>query len=305
MSKEISQHNAAAMPARPAGAAPDRAVYHGCEHGNPNQHPYRPSPDPKTGELKIDPDIVLKAKQFDLTLSFFYSSRTTDSREFGVGRGASYGGVVISDSAGNSPTVTRGDFREYDFTVAGASGGITSYMTATGQQATTTLSFDGTNFTEYFNDGMQLIYKAQVTGTTPVTYPLVQVKSPTGLVHTYTYGSGAAANLLQKIAVPGGNVVSFLYTSGVATSLLQTVQDWSNRRWTFQYDSQNYMTTMTTPLACQTGYAYSLAGSAVTLVQAITDPRGFTTSYVYNSDQQVVSNAGRGLQRGRTLTMSE
>ncbi len=83
-------------------------------------------------------------------------------------------------------------------------------------------------------------------------------------------------------------MVSFLYTSGVATSLLQSVQDWSSRFWTFQYDAHNYMTTMTTPLGCKTMYAYAPAGSTVTLVQAITDPLGYTTSYVYDSNQRVV-----------------
>jgi hypothetical protein len=187
------------MSDRRIAAAPDSAVYHGCEHGNPNQNEFMPKPDAQTGELLIDPDILLRAKQFNLTLSYFYSSRASDSREFGVGRGASYGGVVISDSSGNAPTITRGDFRAYKFTMVGASGGLTTYQTWPGEQATTTLSFDGTNFTEYFNDGMELIYTAQVTGTSPVTYPLVLVKSPTGLAHTYSYGTGISANLLVTV----------------------------------------------------------------------------------------------------------
>ena len=48
--------------------------------------------------------------------------------------------------------------------------------------STTTLSFDGTKFTEYFNDGMQLIYQAQITGgavfaSTPVWVPYAQQRS--------------------------------------------------------------------------------------------------------------------------------
>ena len=63
----------------------------------------------------------------------------------------------------------------------------------------------------------------------------------------------------------------------------------SGRLWTLQYDAQNYMTTMTTPLGCQTVYSYGLAGSPTTVVQAITDPRGFTTSYQYDSNQRVTT----------------
>ena len=38
---------------------PDRAAFQGVEHDNPRHHPHRPTPDPLTGELLIDPDIVL------------------------------------------------------------------------------------------------------------------------------------------------------------------------------------------------------------------------------------------------------
>ena len=268
---------------------PDLAAFQGTEHDNPRQHPHRPTPDPKSGALIIDPDILLKAKKFNLNLSFFYSSRSASSREFGVARGASFGGVIQSDAAGISPLVMRGDFRNYQFSSTGSSGGVTRYSPVAAQGATTTLSFDGTKFTEYFSDGMQLIYQAQITGGSVVTYPLVQVVDPSGVAQTYTYGSGSEAGLLKSIQVPGGNRVTFLYTTGVATSLLQAVQDWSGRRWTFAYDSQNHMTTMTTPLGCQTGYSYGLAGSPTTVVQAITDPRGFTTSYQYDSNQRVTT----------------
>src|SRR5580692_8845562 len=94
---------------QPTPYRPDRAIYHGADHDNPNYHPHRPIPDPKTGALIIDPDIVLKARQFDLTLSFFYSSKVTTSSQFGVGRSASFAGVVESTGTNGTPTVTRGD----------------------------------------------------------------------------------------------------------------------------------------------------------------------------------------------------
>ena len=234
---------------------PDDAVSQGTEHANPRQHPHRPLPDPRTGELKIDPDIVLKAKKFNLTLSFFYSSHSTQNAEYGQGRGASVRGQVVSGSGG-AVTLIRGDFRQYGFSLVGTSGGITTYVAAVSQGTTTTLSYDGTRFTEYFNDGMQLLYQAQ-TGGPANTFQLAQVKDADGVAQTYTYGTGAEAGLLKSIQVPGGNLVTFLYAAGSGTSLLQTVQDWGGRRWTFQYDASNYMTTMSTPLGCQTGYTYS------------------------------------------------
>ena len=136
---------------------------------------------------------------------------------------------------------------------------------------------------------MQLIYTQQVAASG--NYQLAQVKSPTGLAHTYTYGTGVGAGLLQNIQVPGGNSVTFLYTSGVNTSLLQTVEDWALRRWTFQYDSKNDMTTLTTPLGAPDKDMHrtrSLRWGSP-FVEAITDPRGYTTSYQYDGSFRVIS----------------
>ena len=264
---------------------PDSAVFQGARHGDPRHHPYRPTPDPRTGDLLIDPDILLKAKRFDLAISFYYSSHSSLNAEFGRSRAAGVRGQVVSSSA-TSVTVTRGDFRAYQFHYVGTSGGVSTFTPVANQQTSTTLSYDGTTFTEYFNDGMQMLYQAQ-SGGPANTYQLALVKDPNGVAQTYTYGTGAEAGLLKSIQVPGGNLVTFLYTAGSGTSLLQTIQDWGGRSWTFQYDSNNYLTTMTTPLGCQTGYTYSLAGGGVTLVQTITDPRGFVTSYQYDSNRRV------------------
>jgi len=154
------------------GIPTTEAVHQGTDT-NALAHPHRPFPDPKTGELKIDPEIVLKAKKFNLALSFFYSSRSNVTTEYGVGRSASVRGQVISSVSGTAVTLVRGDFREFNFSLIGTSGGITTYTATNNQQGTTTLSFDGTKFTEYFNDGMQLIYQAQVSGGSPVTHQLV------------------------------------------------------------------------------------------------------------------------------------
>ena len=146
---ELLSENSIVVPVGPRSLpqTPDQAAYQGVEHGNPRHHPHRPMPDPLNGELLIDPDILLKAKKFNLNLTFFYSSRATTSREFGVGRGASFGGVISSTSTGGSPMVIRGDFRSYQYTASGSSGGITTYAATTLQGATTTLSFNGTQFT--------------------------------------------------------------------------------------------------------------------------------------------------------------
>ena len=71
--------------------------------------------------------------------------------------------------------------------------------------------------TEYFNDGFQLKYKAQVGGGNPVKHELIRAVDPSGVTHTYTYGSAPEAGLLKTIEVPGGKKVSFNYEPSSGT----------------------------------------------------------------------------------------
>jgi YD repeat-containing protein len=250
-------------------------------------------PDPITGELKIDPDIDLKAKKFNLAISFFYSSQSTPTtdRPYGFARGASVGGYVDATNAGR--LVVRGDFSQHVYTLVGTSGTISTYTAGTSAGATTSLSYNSTpdEYTEYFNDGMKLVYGHKKVEAHGVTYYFLEsVADAVGNKHTYAYGSGIEADLLKTITVPGGRLVTFLYTKGTSNSLLSTVQDWSGRRWTFQYDSHELMTTMTAPTGCITKYGYAFfAGPAATLVRTIEDPRGYITTYMYDANRHVTS----------------
>ena len=133
----------------PDALLPD-ARLQGCAAATPQTHPTRPLPDPQTGELKIDPDILLKAKRFNLAISFFYSSASNLDMEYGRSRAASVRGFVASNTSDSNVVVVRGDFTQNAFTRMGSSGGITTYTAQANTGAVTTLSFDGTAFTEYF-----------------------------------------------------------------------------------------------------------------------------------------------------------
>ena len=263
------------------------AVHGGCEAGIPRQHPYRPMPDPFSGELKVDPDILLKAKKFDLAINFYYSSQSDLAAEYGVGRAASVRGYVLSSTSTNDATVVRGDHSMNAFQLVGTSGGITTYSADV--LGVTSLTFDGTQFTEAFNDGMKMVYQAQVGGGNPVKHELIGVIDAAGPRHTYTYGTGSEAGLLKTVEVPGGNLVILIYAPGTSVSLLSAIQDFGGRRWTFQYDAAQYLTTYITPLGCSTKYSYSAVSGAVSMLHTIEDPRGFLTTYLYDSDRRVAS----------------
>src|SRR5579862_990134 len=94
-----------------------RSFANGVSSDPVRNHPYRPVPNPLTGELLIDPDILLKAKGFDLQIDFFYSTSATGT-EYGQGRSASVHAYVvsaISGSVGAVVTAYRGNFRQYPY----------------------------------------------------------------------------------------------------------------------------------------------------------------------------------------------
>lgn len=83
-------------------------------------------PDPATGELKVDPEILLKAKKFNLAISFFYSSfKDADPSwggfalsddAFGTGRNASINPYILSSTVANIVTLIRGDLSGIAYT---------------------------------------------------------------------------------------------------------------------------------------------------------------------------------------------
>jgi len=60
----------------------------GCRPQDPSLHPHRPTPQPATGELKVDADIRQRAAWFDLNVTLFYSSQSERDQEYGRGRSA-------------------------------------------------------------------------------------------------------------------------------------------------------------------------------------------------------------------------
>jgi YD repeat-containing protein len=276
------------------------AVTQGSDCDDPARHPYRPTPDPLTGELIVDPVVRLRAKKFDLVIEFFYSSfpwqwaYPTDPAysEWGVNRAASVRPLLFS-STGPYPQNTRilrGDFFNVEFQEAGTVGGVTTYIKSFTDGNPTTLSFDGSRFTEYFPNGMEMVYGLAVTHIHGFEedyfdeYRLAEVRDAAGARQTYTYGTGDDARLLQTIEVPGGRRVTFHYGPGANVSLVYEVEDWSGRRWTLQYDELSYLTTLTTPLGCTTKYGY--LGN---VLASIEDPRGYVTNYSQNYEPGVMT----------------
>ncbi len=257
--------------------------------GRPWDDPYSPAPDPRTGALTVDPDIIFRSKKFNLEITNYYSSVAGKTTPWGQNRNSSLNQSLASNAGTLSPaTITRGDFSIYGFT------GSAGVYTAGTAGCISTLSYASANnsFTEYFPDGSNQLYTPNPHANG--SWLLGGVTDPAGVTNTYTFHSAGISTFeLIGIQLPGGNLVSLVYN---AAGLVQNVQDWSGRSWTYLYDTNKNLTTYTTPLGCSTQYSYIAAGSGVSLLSSITDPRGFLTTYSYDSLLRVVSMAqGNGI----------
>ena len=160
----------------------------------------------------------LTAQKFNLALTFFYDNNSSENAEFGLSRSASVRSRITSSTSSSRVTLTVGDMRSYGYDKVGTSGGVTTYSAVSGGGATATLSFDGTTFTQYVNNGLQLQYSSQGAGAN--TFSLSKVADAEGVAQTYVYGSGVEAGLLKTVQLPGGNLVTFAYAASSPTSLL-------------------------------------------------------------------------------------
>ncbi|MGE0002596.1 MAG: hypothetical protein AB7T05_11060, partial [Fimbriimonadaceae bacterium] len=91
-------------------------------------NPHFPHPDPVSGALLVDPDILLKAKGFDLEINLFYNSRSNANGAYGKKRSLSTNCYVLkNDESGSVAQVVRGDEKVYEFTGGTTSGHTTTY----------------------------------------------------------------------------------------------------------------------------------------------------------------------------------
>jgi YD repeat-containing protein len=229
------------------------------------QHPHRAMPDPATGELVIDPEIVLKAKGFDLQISLFYSSTSAStSVKWGKNRSAS---VNLQLNDAGPIVVLRGDGSSYDFHAGTLDPSSDKY-------SGTTLSLNSGVYSETFPDGKVITYGEQLATN---QFAVSKIQDPSGNIHTYSYDKDGN---LESIEVPGGNLTTFNFDAG---GHVESIEDWSGRFWTFTYSGDN-LASFQTPTGCISAYAYETSSSRIS---AVTDPRGYTTSYTYNADDRV------------------
>lgn len=286
-------------------------------HQDPDNrtHPYRPMPDCQ-GRLLIDPDILLKARKFDLEINFFYASSEAVLTYSGMNRNSSLDCYIDTNMVSGQLRTVYGDFSTGNYAAT------TPYTPLDG--CISTISYDSVadKYIEYFPNGMQmkygttLLYKQKVGNKVIPVYDKYRIQTatdPSGVIHTYTYVIPGVTKppyaLLQTVQVPGGRLVTSSYSTqvigGTTQWLRSNLNDWSGRAWTFQYDATGNLTTYATPSGCTTKYSYTSPSAGTTLVYTIEDPRGYRTTYGYDVHQRVISMAAGAAIWGWTFIESK
>jgi len=241
---------------------------------------YSPSPQ-FSGNLQVDPEIVLPSPGMNVEIAYFYNSFSPVNGAYGYGRTLSTNLTAQASGAPAIVSMTRGNGAVVTYQADG--GGFISHT----PENLNTLEQDFLNnqWKETTPQGQAMAYPLDTNGAvTSISY----AQDAVGNRHSFTYSNG----LLQTLQDSVGRFVSFSYEG---SGLLEEIQDWAGRRTTFQYDSASIpgkpvLTTVIGPSGCQTGYASVADANGIPRLTQVTDPNGYATTYDYDQ-------AGRVTQR--------
>ncbi|MGC4044865.1 MAG: RHS repeat-associated core domain-containing protein [Armatimonas sp.] len=239
---------------------------------------YSPAP-LLTGDLVQDPDFTLQTTAGIIPWRLFYFSKLRDKKGlFGYGRRASFPLRLCPHIVGDSIFVT----------IEHEDGGGASYtsndggdsFTCTSQRIFDVLDLETEGYIETrFTSGTKYYY------IFPEDY--AETGGPISLSHyTTVHGKTVTMNyedgIFSGLTEPFGRQITYSYNSN---DLVEYVEDWdSGRRHTFLYNADDCLETIIDP----EGYITTFGYIDDTLLNAITNPNNFTTSYLYDSLDRVV-----------------
>jgi len=161
------------------------------------KHSYWPTPDPATGNLIVDPDIVLKGRGLGLEVDFLYNARDSSNGPYGKRRSCSLNAFIYNDGLANFAQAVRGSKVQKLFAPSGTSGGITTFASNANAYTGSSLSYDASTqtFIEQFPGGEEARY--QIKDGSSTKYSVVSTKTPAGAILSYSYGTGSELGLLK------------------------------------------------------------------------------------------------------------
>lgn len=205
-------------------------------------------------------DISVPNRGMDLEAVFYYNS-SYNEQNYGYGNGWSLGYEMryMNDSLGI--IIEQGDGRQDLYTRYGntfeAPAGVFS-----------TLSFEGTSYKLTSKDGTQ--YYFADADSKRVT----QIKNRYNNTLDFTYNNGN----LTSITDINGRSIQFAWNNDNLMTQMSTSFD--NRVWSYVYDENKNLISVTDPMGATSHYAYNDANR----IKTFTDAANYSTHVTYNSD---------------------
>ena len=207
-------------------------------------------------------DLSVPNRGMNLEAVFYYNSSYND-QNYGYGNGWSLGYEMryMNDSLGI--IIEQGDgrqdlYKRYGNTFESPAGVFS------------TLSFEGTAYKLTAKDGTQYLFadanSKQVT----------QIKNRYNNTLDFTYNNGN----LVSIADINGRTIHFQWNADTLMTQMSTSFD--DRVWTYAYDEQKNLTSVTNPMNHTVYYAYNRDNR----IKTFTDAEGYSTHITYNDDGQ-------------------
>lgn len=205
-------------------------------------------------------DMSIPNRGLDLEAVFYYNS-SYNTKNYGYGNGWSLGYEMrfIEDSLGI--IIEQGDGRQDLYTRYG-----NSFEAPAG--VFSTLSIEGSGYTLTEKDGTQYRF------TDPESKKVTQIANRYGNALNLGYENG------QLTFIADINGRSILFEWNTDTLMTQMSTSFDDRVWTYGYDEQKNLTSMTNPMGYTVHYAYNRDNR----IKTFTDEEGYSTHVTYNDD---------------------
>jgi YD repeat-containing protein len=239
---------------------------------------WRPVPN-TDGSLLSDPELTLPTTAGPLVWRLYHdSTRATQLYDYGRGWRGSF--PLRLDSDGTTVTVEHEDgglrqYRKQNGTYA-AVGPATGDTLVRNADNTWDETLGESGYVHHF-DAAELQARC------------LWRQSPQGLRLTYHWT--APDSRFEAVEEPTGRRVTVTWQTGMA-GRIKSLQDWGQRRITFDYISGSRQSAVTGPTGCQTQYEYEAWPSyRITKIQ---DPGGYATSFTYDAAGRVWTRSVAG-----------
>ena len=205
------------------------------------------------------PDVSVANRNMRLEAVFYYNS-SSNTKNYGYGNGWSLGSELrfVNDSLG--VIIEQGDGRQDLYTRYG-----NSFEAPAG--VFSTLSIDGDGYLLTYKDGTKYYF----ADTVAKKVTMVKDRYDNAITFTYQDGNLASASDIS------GRSLYFSWSNDLLSGLSTSFDD---RTWSYQYDENGNLTSVTDPMGYTVHYAYNKDNR----IKTFTDAEGYSTHISYNTD---------------------